>query len=421
MTFSQEIYNSGNFLTKIKSKDFLSAKKKLLDSLKNNSFGFLEDLNNKDFLLIKQNVKKLKKYSDILFLGTGGSSLGGKTLVEISDYLYSEKKTPSLHFIENIETNSILRKIRSINLNNTAIVVISKSGETIETISQFFFVKSFYQKSRVSIENKVFVVTEDKQSTLKKIQEANNFNYLEHPRSVGGRFSVFSIVGLLPASLNKFKIEDFCKGGKNFLNIVRKDGNFDNLFFPVLSLCKNHRKINMSILMPYSDALYNLSFWYRQLWGESIGKKRKGITPINALGTVDQHSQLQLYLDGPRDKFFTIIGKKKIDSFQKLDCSYSQKDKYSPLHGKSLQQLFFAEMHATIQTLKVKKLPIRTLFLDDFNEIELGKLMMFFFLETIMGCFILKINPFDQPAVEKGKQLALKYLDEYGTNQRTIR
>ena len=96
MTFSQEIYNSGNFLTKIKSKDFLSAKKKLLDSLKNNSFGFLEDLNNKDFLLIKQNVKKLKKYSDILFLGTGGSSLGGKTLVEISDYLYSEKKTSNL-------------------------------------------------------------------------------------------------------------------------------------------------------------------------------------------------------------------------------------------------------------------------------------------------------------------------------------
>ena len=416
MTFCQEIYNGGNFLKKIKSKDFQIAKKKLIDSLDNNSFGFLEDLYDKDYLLIKKNVKKLREFNDILFLGTGGSSLGGKTLVEISNYLYSAKNTPEIHFFENIEKNTILQKLRTINLEKTAIVIISKSGETIETISQFFFVKDFYKKKRISLENRVCVITENKSSSLKKIQEACNFNYLGHPQSVGGRFSVFSIVGLIPASLKKFKIEDFCKGAKNFINIIRKDENFDNFFFPVLSLCKNQRKINMSILMPYSDALYNFSFWYRQLWGESIGKNQKGITPINALGTVDQHSQLQLYLDGPRDKFFTIIGKKKIDPFQKLDCSYSKEEAYLPLHGKSLEQLFFAEMHATIETLKNKKLPVRTLFLDDFNELELGSLMMFLFLETILGCYILKINPFDQPAVEKGKKLALKYLDGYGKN-----
>ncbi len=417
MNFSQEIFNSGNFFKKIKSREFVIAKEKLLDSLKKKSFGFLEDLYDKDFSLIKKNVNKLKKYDDILFLGTGGSSLGGKTLVEISNYLYSEKNLPRIHFFENIEKNTILRKLKSINFNNTAVVVISKSGETIETISQFFFVRDFFRRNKIPLLNKVIVITENKQSSLKKIQEACNFDYLDHPKTVGGRFSVFSIVGLLPASLNKFKIEDFCQGARNFLSTISKGKQFDRLFYPVYSLCKNHKKINMSILMPYSDALYNLSFWYRQLWGESIGKKRKGITPINALGTVDQHSQLQLYLDGPRDKFFTIIGKKKIDSFKSLDCSYSdKKQKYLPLNGKSLEQLFFAEMHATIQTLKDQKLPIRTLFLNEFSEIELGNLMMFFFLETIMGCYLLKINPFDQPAVEKGKKLALEYLDGYGKN-----
>ena len=242
----------------------------------------MEDLYDKDFSLIKKSVKKFKKYNDILFLGTGGSSLGGKTLVEISNYLYSDKNLPRIHFFENIEKNTILKKLKSINLNNTAVVVISKSGETIETISQFFFVKDFFKRNKISLRNKVTIITEDKKSSLKKIQEACNFDYLNHPKTVGGRFSVFSIVGLLPASLNKFKVEDFCQGAKNFLNTMSKEKNFDRLFYPVFSLCKNQKKINMSILMPYSDALYNLSFWYRQLWGESIGKKRKGINSTHA-------------------------------------------------------------------------------------------------------------------------------------------
>ena len=166
----------------------------------------------------------------------------------------------------------------------------------------------------------------------------------------------------------------------------------------------------MSIVMPYHDSLNNLSFWYRQLWAESIGKKGKGITPVNALGTVDQHSQLQLYLDGPKDKFFTFIEKARDNSVIKLDCRYSKSKTFQDLHQKSLEELLNAEMNATIKTISNKKIPIRRITLESYNEKYIGSLMMFFFIETIFSCFLLEVNPFDQPAVEEGKKLTKRFL-----------
>ena len=163
--------------------------------------------------------------------------------------------------------------------------------------------------------------------------------------------------------------------------------------------------------MPYIDRLQNLSLWYRQLWAESIGKNGFGLTPVNALGTVDQHSQLQLYLDGPRDKFFTIIGKKKKSKSLELDCSFAKSQMFHPLHGKTLEQLLVAEMKATIETIKNKKLPLRYIEVNEIAEMELGALVMFLFLETIFCCYLINVNPFDQPAVEEGKILTKKYLE----------
>ena len=162
--------------------------------------------------------------------------------------------------------------------------------------------------------------------------------------------------------------------------------------------------------MPYIDRLNELALWYRQLWAESIGKEKKGITALNALGTVDQHSQLQLFLDGPNDKFFTFIGKKKNEDKHLLDCSYGNKI-FNSLHKKSLDQILFAEMKATIETLKKKKLPLRYIELNDVKEMELGALVMFLFIETIFCCYLIDVNPFDQPAVEEGKILTKKILE----------
>ena len=171
--------------------------------------------------------------------------------------------------------------------------------------------------------------------------------------------------------------------------------------------------INISVIMPYIDNLNNLSFWYKQLWAESIGQKEKGTTPVNSLGTVDQHSQLQLFLDGPKDKFYTIIGRKKKKDHSLLDCSYGENKKIKLLHNKSLEILLKAEMDATIKTLENKKLPIRFFELDLLNEECLGSLMMYFFIETILCCYLVDVNPFDQPAVEDGKELTKQNLKNH--------
>ena len=410
MTFSQVSFNLP-LAKKKKSKNYLDAKKKFLDCIDSKSFGFLDDLYKKDFNSIRGVVEKLKKFEVILFLGTGGSSLGGKTLVSFLRNSFYDNLKPKIFFIENIDSVEIESLLKNFKLSKVCCVITSKSGETIETISQFFLIKNKFKKTKVSIKNKFFVITEDKNSTLKHIQEKEQLNFLPHPFSIGGRFSVFSIVGLLPALLSGFNIRDFCLGGEEFIKKISVDKDFNKYFDPVYNITElNKKSIKMSVIMPYIDSLNNLSFWYRQLWAESIGKQNKGITPINALGTVDQHSQLQLYLDGPKDKFFTIIAKKLRDSKDKLDCTYSIKSKFKILHNKSMDDLLNAEMKATVETLKNKKIPIRTIILESMNERCLGNLMMFFFLETIFGCFLMNVNPFDQPAVEEGKKLTKKYL-----------
>jgi glucose-6-phosphate isomerase len=191
-------------------------------------------------------------------------------------------------------------------------------------------------------------------------------------------------------------------------------------FPPALAAINNYnlikQGINQNIMMPYSDSLLNFSMWFRQLWGESLGKDGKGSTPISGLGTIDQHSQLQLYLDGPKDKFVTIISLKNKKKSRELNCRVSKNFIYKNLHKKTMNDLLTAETIATFETLKKKNIPIRMIELESNKEETIGSLLMHFFLETIFTCYLLEVNPFDQPAVEEGKKLAIKYLN-HGKNQ----
>ena len=413
MLFSQSSFNLEYFESELKSKDYLSTKKKIIKDISSKSFGFLQDLYSNNLDEIIYLAEQLKSFENVLFLGTGGSSLGGKTLVSIKENFFLKDISPKVYFLENVDEWSISRLTKKINLQNTALVVISKSGETIETLSQFFFLKN-KMKNTDNFKKKVFIITENKKSTLKEIQEEEELKFYEHKKNIGGRFSVFSLVGLLPASLVGFEISNFREGGKLFLKNLIKDeeGFFDNHFFSALSLMILYKKnYNISVFMPYSDRLNNLSFWYRQLWAESIGKNKMGITPMNALGTVDQHSQIQLYLDGPSDKFFTFIFEKQKKTKKNLDCSYGKEKNYHLLHNKSLTNLLICELKATIETLKKKKKPLRVIELDEINEKAIGSLMMFLFLETIFSCYFINVDPFDQPAVEEGKILTKKFLE----------
>ena len=411
MIFLQETFNLEKKVKKTQKQKYTKSKIKILELIKKKSFGFIQDLHQKDFSDIYQFSEKLQKFENVLFLGTGGSSLGGKTLVSLMDNIFINATRPRVFFVENIDSSSIHGLLQNIDLKNSACVVTSKSGETIETIAQFFFVLNEFKKKKISIKKRFFIITEDKESTLKEIQESENLDFYPHPIDIGGRYSVFSIVGLIPSKTIGFDIKRFCNGGKSFLKEIENENNFDYYFTPISNLIDLKKKgVNMSIVMPYHDLLNNLSFWYRQLWAESIGKKGKGITPVNALGTVDQHSQLQLYLDGPKDKFFTFIEKARDKSVRKLDCHYSKSKTFQDLHQKSLEELLNAEMNATIKTISNKKIPIRRITLESYNEKYIGSLMMFFFIETIFSCFLLEVNPFDQPAVEEGKKLTKRFL-----------
>ena len=411
MLFTQKLFNLSDFKKELKSTFFKKAKTKLFSNIKSKSYGFINDLYEKKINDIYFYAKKIKKSENVIFLGTGGSSLGGKTLVSINSNFFKNKNKPQIFFLENIDEVSINGLLDQLNMDKTSIVIISKSGETMETLAQFFLIKKKISKTK-NYKKRIFVITEKKKSTLKKIQEAEDYFFIEHNDSVGGRYSVFSVVGLLPAAISSFDIKNFVEGGKKFLKFMGKEKNFNSFFHSSLAIILSQKKgINISVIMPYIDNLNNFSFWYKQLWAESIGKKKMGITPVNSLGTVDQHSQLQLFLDGPRDKFFTIIGRKKNKQQKILDCRYGKNKKLDILHKKSLEILLRAELEATIETLVNKKLPLRFFELDLLNEECIGSLMMYFIIETIFCCYLIDVNPFDQPAVEEGKILTKKKLE----------
>ncbi|UNM06778.1 MAG: hypothetical protein H6925_02185 [Holosporaceae bacterium] len=266
-----------------------------------------------------------------------------------------------------------------------------------------------------SIQNHFVVITENKKSSLRQLANHYKIPIIDHPPKLGGRFSVFSVVGLLPAmivGLDPFEIRE---GATRILDRLLSIDNIEN-FSPAIGaglsyLLEKEKGKTISVMMPYIDELNQFSFWYRQLWAESLGKKGKGTTPVNALGAVDQHSQLQLYLDGPKDKFYTVIvssmenkGAPLTEPFHKIENSV----KY--LEGAAIGDLMEAEQRATIDTLIKNKRPTRVIEIPDLTPDFMGMLMMHFMLETIFMAGLYGVDPFDQPAVEEGKVLARQYL-----------
>lgn len=351
-----------------------------------------------DIDLYQQAAGRLSKFEDILILGTGGSSLGGKTL-----YALSSQEKPRLHFLDNIDPSTFKTLFQKIDFAKTGFLVISKSGETAETLMQLL---TCLQHGGKIDPAHFIIITEPRDNALRQIAEAHNWYCLDHPTNVGGRYSCFSVVGLLPAILAGLDPRAFRKGAKDVLQHHLTSSTppaFEGAAMGVY-LEKYHHK-TLSVMMPYSDQLDSFSFWYRQLWAESVGKEGKGTTPIRALGTVDQHSQLQLYLDGPKDKFFTLITLNWEGQGERIQSSHVPE-----FVGKTMGDLFAAEQRATYQTLVNNGCPTRLITLDRLDEYHLGALMMHFMIETILASYLLDVNAFNQPAVEEGKRLAKEYI-----------
>jgi glucose-6-phosphate isomerase len=352
-----------------------------------------------DIELYKKAASQFAGFQDILILGTGGSSLGGKTLCALAT-----QESPRLHFLDNIDPTTFAKLFQRIDLKKTGVLAISKSGSTVETLFQLLTCLQHFDKADHSPH--FIIVTEPTNNPLRKLAETHHWLCLDHPTDVGGRYSCFSLVGLLPAILSGLDVYAFREGGREVLHQhLTEETPLALMGAAIAVYLEIHHQKTISVMLPYADQLDFFSQWYRQLWAESIGKKGKGTTPIRALGTVDQHSQLQLYLDGPKDKYFTMIAPSWKGQGEKITLPLIPE-----FQGKSMGDLFAAEQKATYETLIRNKCPTRLISLDRIDEHSLGALMMHFMIETILTSYLMGVNAFDQPAVEEGKQLAREYL-----------
>ncbi len=371
----------------------------------------LRIIDNKESLnqmIIQANNFAKNKNSFIVF-GTGGSSLGAKALIHI----LQGKEKNRIFFYDNIDPIGFKNSIEKIQSQTIGYIIISKSGETPETLSQFAsLIEYFDQKNQIEFFFKnCLIITEDKSNPLRKIANHYKCKILDHETEIGGRYSVFSNVGMVPAIIAGIDVKKIYLGAQDLLTKVKKGSFKEHLkLAKLLILNENLNIINTSVLMTYSDALFYFGKWYLQLWAESIGKNGVGITPIHAVGTSDQHSQLQLYLDGPKDKFFSFITTNHSQLGLKINENVFKKNSLSYLGGKFMGDLMQAEQQATIDTFNQNGFGFREIYLPTINEFLLGQIMTLSILETIASCYFLEVNPFDQPAVEQAKILAKKYL-----------
>jgi glucose-6-phosphate isomerase len=354
----------------------------------------------------------------VIVLGTGGSSLGGQTLVALKDQGFGPQNgRPKLWFMDNVDPSTFTELAARLPLARTGLIVISKSGTTAETLTQFLTLLPEFEarvgKDRLA--EHVIAITEPSDNALGRLAARIGCPILDHDPKVGGRFSVLSLVGLLPAMIAGLDVGAVREGAASVLDPVLQASDAHDLPPAVgaaLSVgLARERGIGTTVLMPYCDRLGYFGFWYRQLWAESLGKGGNGTTPVRAMGTVDQHSQLQLYLGGPADKMFTVLILDTAGKGAPIAPSSLGGDKsMAYLENRSLGDLLLAEADATAATLAKNGRPTRIMRITTLDEKVMGALMMHYMLETMFAAQLLGVDAFDQPAVEEGKILTRQYL-----------
>ena len=286
-----------------------------------------------------------------------------------------------------------MSKLFSKKLSKTLYIFVSKSGNTIETVSNFFLIKKKSKK-----DSSFLFVTEKKKNILYDLAQKLKYEVIEHKNYIGGRYSVLSEAGMLPTALMNLDINKF----KNFNHLI-KDKKFINMLLQntqsLYTLSK--RNISNSVILSYDSDLEDLGYWYQQLVAESLGKKGKGFTPVVSTAPKDHHSLLQLYLDGPKNKFFTILSSKSEKKFILRNDLFLKDMKF--LNGKKLANIVASQKMALEKSFIRKNIPYRSFNFLKKNEEELGFIFTFFILETVLLSRLMRVNPFDQPAVESVK------------------
>ncbi len=377
-----------------------------IESFKKRDQGFLNLPKVKaQVLSVKSMADKLQgKFEDIVVLGIGGSALGITCIRDCLLGKFSNFSKPRLFVIDNLDTISEIESL--INLDKTLFIVISKSGSTPETMAQYF-----YFKDKVSKENFVFI-TDSNEGELRKIGTDLQIKMLDIPANVGGRFSVLTSVGLFPAAMMGIDIEEMLEGAEEMAKDFENKEFERNIGFQLATiqyLLDWEEGIRISVMMPYNSRLFSFADWYRQLLAESIGKDGKGLTPLIALGVTDQHSQLQLYNEGPKDKLFIFL---EVEEEDGLKIPKIENENFKYLSGVSFGKLMSVEKKATEQALTQYEKPNITLKIEKLDAKNLGSLFMLFETSIAFLGEYYRINAFNQPGVELGKKLTKEILSK---------
>jgi glucose-6-phosphate isomerase len=357
-----------------------------------------------------------RDFREVIVLGTGGSSLGGQTLVALADTGFGPRPgAPRVRFFENIDPETFDSFFAATDPQSCGFLVISKSGTTAETMTQFLLCLKRWGAALPGgrAGGHFTAVTGPADNPLRRLAGRHGIALLDHDPDLGGRYSVLSVTGILPARIAGLDPLAFREGAATVLEMLLSGppAACEPAKGAALSvgLLKRHG-IAQTVILPYLDRLAPFGLWFRQLWAESLGKDGTGTTPIRALGTVDQHSQLQLYLDGPADKMFTLICQDAAGAGERVDPDLAADPGLAWLAGKTMGDLLEAEQRATAATLAGRGRPVRSFRIERLDERVLGALLMHFLLETAIAARLLGVDAFDQPAVEEGKRLAREAL-----------
>lgn len=359
----------------------------------------------------------------IVFFGTGGSGLGGQTLAQIGGWglpAAPAQARPQLCFYDNLDGTTLDAVLGSTDFASTRFVVTSKSGGTAETLAQAIATLAAVKAAGLGdrIPSLFLGVTEPaapgKANGLRTLLESHRIPVLDHHTGIGGRFSCLTNVGLIPAMAQGLDPRAIRRGAEAVLTPVLAGARAADVPFAagaaaMVALAKE-RGIRTLVLMPYSDRLGKFADWYVQLWAESLGKDGEGTTPVPAIGPVDQHSQLQLFMDGPREIALTIIRVATGGTGPRIDEDMAGLSGVGYMAGKRIGDVVEAQGHAVAAALTEAGRPVRTLDVPRLDEHAAGALLMHFMLETIVSGRLLNLDPFDQPAVELAKILTRQRL-----------
>lgn len=363
----------------------------------------------------------------LIFFGTGGSSLGGQTVAQLGgwfipgDQRRGQARRPRTRFYDNLDPRTLQMMLAGLDLEKSRFIVISKSGNTDETLVQAMAAMQALKDAGLSAripESFLGLSEAERPGTpngLRNLFSAHGIPILEHHSAIGGRYSALTNVGMLPALARGLDAGAVREGARDVVDALLnadKPGDFAPALGAAVAvgLAKEHAVCSL-VMMPYTDRLGRFAHWFVQLWAESLGKGGEGTTPLAALGPVDQHSQLQLFLDGPHDHMITLLRTGCSGTGPRIDAALAEQAGAAYLGGLCAGDLVAAQQRAMPEALIEAGRPVRTIDIESLDERALGGLMMHFMLETILAAHLLGVDPFDQPAVEAGKLLTRRYLE----------